>query len=151
MSLKLKSPEFEDKGVIPEKYGYTKENVNPPLAIEDVPPGTQSLVLIMDDPDAEAVAGKIWDHWVVWNISPKTEEIPENWNPESAMQGRTDYGENKYGGPNPPDREHMYRFLLIAIDKELELDKDSTKKDVLEAVEGHILDKTRLRGSFSPV
>ncbi|PTD94404.1 YbhB/YbcL family Raf kinase inhibitor-like protein [archaeon SCG-AAA382B04] len=151
MGLELESPKFEDRGGIPEKYGYTKENINPPLTIQGVPPGTKALVLIMDDPDAEPVAEKVWDHWVVWNIDPEIERVPENWKPTNAVQGKTDYGENKYGGPNPPDKEHLYRFLLIAIDKELDIDKNSTKKEALKAVEGHVLDKTRLHGNYSPV
>ncbi len=104
MGLTLKSSAFENNDEIPEEYGYTKENINPPLSVSEVPPGTKTLALVMDDPDAEPVAGKIWDHWVVWNINPEISEIPEDWDQKGSMVGKNDYGEKGYGGPNPPDK-----------------------------------------------
>lgn len=151
MTLELKSPIFKNNGYIPEKFGYKKENINPPLVISGVPSGTRELILIMDDPDAKPVAGKVWDHWVVWGIDPEIREIPENWKPKNASFGETDYGETRYGGPNPPDKEHKYRFMLIAVDKELDLEEGSTKKEVLESVEGHIINKAMLFGFFKPI
>lgn len=68
--IDLLSPAFADGASIPDRYGYTEHDVNPPLEIEGVPPETSSLALVMDDPDAVEPAGKIWDHWVVWNIDP---------------------------------------------------------------------------------
>ncbi|MFB6185210.1 MAG: YbhB/YbcL family Raf kinase inhibitor-like protein [Haloarculaceae archaeon] len=149
--LSLSSPAFEDGGPIPEEYGYRERNVNPPLAIDGVPDTARSLVLIVDDPDAREPAGKIWDHWVVWNVAPDVGEIPENWSPPSEVgQGRNDYGESGYGGPNPPDREHTYRFLLYALDTTLSLDANATKDDVYDAAEGHVVAKANLEGTYAP-
>ena len=66
------------------------------------------MALVVDDPDAVEPAGKVWDHWVVRNVDPGTTEIPEDWRPGTAgpREGRNDYGERGYCGPNPPDREH---------------------------------------------
>lgn len=148
--LKLTSPAFKDGETIPRKYGYTKENVSPPLEISGVPPNVKSLVLVMDDPDAVEPAGKVWDHWVLWNIDPETKTIPEAKPPTGAEEGMTDYGERGYGGPNPPDREHEYRFKLYALDKTLDLPPTATKKDVEKAMEGHILDETLFTGTYAP-
>ncbi|MFW6040396.1 MAG: YbhB/YbcL family Raf kinase inhibitor-like protein [Thermoplasmatota archaeon] len=148
-TMTLSSPEFEDGDRIPRKYGYNMENINPPLDIKNIPSKAKSLVLIMDDPDAMEPAGKIWDHWVVWNIEPNTSWIAEDSLPPGAKEGKNDYGEIGYGGPNPPDKEHTYRFILYALDTILNL-RDATKKDVLEAIEGHVLEKTTLRGTYAP-
>lgn len=148
--MRITSPAFEDGEHIPEKYGYTTENVNPPLEIEDVPEDAESLVLVMDDPDAMEPAGKIWEHWTVWNILPTT-TIPEDWNPEEAVEGTTDFRDTGYGGPNPPDGTHTYRFQLYAIDTALDLDKEDGKEEVTEAIEDHILDEALLEGKFDPL
>jgi Raf kinase inhibitor-like YbhB/YbcL family protein len=147
--MKLTSPEFEDGEHIPEKYGNTRENVNPPLEIEDVPEEAESLVLIMDDPDAMEPAGKIWDHWTVWNIPADTRSIEEDSSP--GVEGMTDFRKRGYGGPNPPDGTHTYSFRLYALDTELELPKDSDKEDVEEAMKDHVIEKTELEGKFDPL
>ncbi|QKQ98403.1 YbhB/YbcL family Raf kinase inhibitor-like protein [Candidatus Nanohaloarchaea archaeon] len=149
--MRLSSPAFEDGEHMPEKYGNTTENVNPPLEIRDVPEEAESLVLIMDDPDAKEPAGKIWEHWTVWNIPTNKSEIPEDWNPKKAVEGMTDFRDTGYGGPNPPDGTHTYRFQLYAIDTELDLDEEAGKEEVLEAVEGHVVEKTLLQGKFDPL
>lgn len=148
--LQLKSSAFTNDEMMPEKYGYTKKNINPPLSIEGIPEGTQSMVLIMDDPDAMEPAGKVWDHWVVWDLDPETTEIPEDWNVENAKEGKTDYGETKYGGPNPPDGVHTYQFRLYALDTELDFSKPPTKSDLEAAMKGHILDSAQLNGRYAP-
>ena len=81
----LESLAFENGGTIPQKYGYKNENLSIPLKISEIPEGTKSLALIMDDPDAMGVAGKVWVHWVLWNISPNTKEILENSIPEDSI------------------------------------------------------------------
>lgn len=146
--LTLESPAFGDGERIPEMHGYTDTNVNPPLEIDGVPDGTDSLALIVDDPDARAPAGKVWDHWVVWNVSPATTTIPEDWHPTEATEGTNDYGERGYGGPNPPDREHTYRFELYALDAPLELGPDAGADELRSAMNGHVLEQTRLEGTY---
>lgn len=148
--MKLTSPEFENGEMMPEKYGYTKENVNPPLKLEDVPEEAESLILIMDDPDAMEPAGKVWDHWVVWNVDPGVREIPEDWDLEGGKGGKTDYGETKYGGPNPPDGVHTYQFRVYALDTRLDFSRTPTKADLEEEMEGHVLSQAKLEGNYAP-
>lgn len=146
--LTLTSPAFDDGERIPEKYGYTEANVNPPLNIENVPDGAESLALIMDDPDAVEPAGKVWDHWVVWNIPSETTEIPEEWSPQQAMEGTNDYGSVGYGGPNPPDREHRYRFQLFALETSLNLGPETDADALRGAMDAHVLEQTQLDGTY---
>ncbi len=148
--LELTSPAFDHGEPIPEEYGYAERDVNPPLRIEGVPEAAESLALAVDDPDAVEPAGKVWDHWVVWNVDPARTRIPEDWNPDDAVEGENDYGDVGYGGPNPPDREHTYRFELYALDCELDLDRGATKADLQDAAEGAVLDEDRLDGTYAP-
>lgn len=149
-SFRLSSPEFDDGDPLPERTGYTRQNVNPPLTVEGVPDGARSLALIMDDPDAMEPAGKIWDHWLVWDIPADQGNIPENWSVDPAVEGINDYGEEGYGGPNPPDREHTYRFQLYALDARLDLPAGADRETLEEALEGHVLDDTLLEGTYAP-
>ena len=104
----------------------------------------------MDDPDALEPAGKVWDHWVVWGIDPGIATIPEGWSMEGASGGKTDYGETRYGGPNPPDGVHTYEFRLYALDAELDFSEPPSKDDLEEAMEGHVVAKARLDGKYAP-
>ncbi len=99
--LRLTSPAFDHGERIPEKYGYTADNTNPPLDVGGVPDEAVSLVLVVDDPDAKDPAGKVWDHWVVWNVPAAQTHVPEDWSPDEAVEGQNDYGEVGWGGPNP--------------------------------------------------
>lgn len=146
--MELGSPAFGDGEPIPERYGYTEENVNPPLVISGVPDGAKALVLVMDDPDAMEPAGKVWDHWVVWNIPPDTAELPEGF--DGGVQGRNDFGGTGYGGPNPPDRRHTYVFKLYAVDQELDLPASAGKDEVEDAIRDHVMAEAELKGTFTP-
>jgi hypothetical protein len=148
--LRLTSPAFADGDTIPRRYGYTEANVNPPLEIDGVPDDTEALALVVDDPDAVEPAGKVWDHWVVYDIDPSTATIPEDWDGGDALEGTNDYGEVGYGGPNPPDREHTYRFRLYALDSPVGLDAGATKIDLEAAMNGHILADATLEGTYAP-
>jgi len=150
--LTLSSPAFEDGDPIPEQYGYTAANVNPPLDVSNVPSSAESLVLVVDDPDAREPAGKIWDHWVVWNVPADIGSIPEGWDAAAsgATEGENDFGETGWGGPNPPDREHTYRFLLYALDATLDLGPGASKDDVYDAAEGNVVGKAHLEGTYAP-
>jgi Raf kinase inhibitor-like YbhB/YbcL family protein len=148
--MELSSPAFRDGGPIPPQYGYTEANVNPPLEIADAPAEAESLVLVVDDPDALEPAGKVWRHWLVWNVNPTRKRIPEEWSTETAtaVEGENDYGEVGYGGPNPPDGEHTYRFRLFALDTALDLDSGATLDDLERVMERHVIDEAGYRGTY---
>ena len=141
--LKVTSPVFNHKGPIPRKYTCDGTDVNPPLKIEGLPEGTESLVLIVDDPDAPMGT---WDHWVVWNIPPVS-EIEEDSVP--GVEGLNDFRRHSYGGPCPPSGTHRYFFKVYALDTELDLSKGSRKKDVERAMKGHMLSRGEIVGLYS--
>jgi len=147
-NLKLTSSAFSDGGEIPRECGYENGNKVPPLTVSGIPEGTKSLSLIMDDPDAMEPAGKVWVHWVAWNIDPTIEldDVVDH----LSIEGMTDFGEVGYGGPAPPDKRHTYVFKLYALDSELDLPGKSTKADVEKAMEGHIIEQTQLTGTYAP-
>jgi Raf kinase inhibitor-like YbhB/YbcL family protein len=136
--------------MIPQRYGRDFENINPPLRIDEVPDGTQSLALIVEDPDIPEAAGvPVWDHWVVFNIPAETRDIPEGRHP-SGTRGVGTRGELEYSGPRPPDREHRYFFRLYALNTKIDLPEGATKQQLLDASEGHILAQAELMGRFTP-
>ena len=143
-NLKLTSSAFSDGDEIPRECGYKNGNKEPPLTVSGTPDGTKSLALIMDDPDAMGAVGKVWVHWVAWNIEPTTElEI-------LTTERMTDFGEVGYGGPAPPDKRHTYVFKLYALDGILDLSNESTKADVEKAMEDHIIEQATLTGTYAP-
>lgn len=142
----LTSSAFEHNGPIPSKYTCDGENINPPLKIEDVPEKAESLVLIMEDPDAPMGT---WVHWTLWNIDPQIKEIQEDSVPEGAQEGITDFGKPGYGGPCPPSGTHRYFFKLYALDTKLDLPSTTTKDQLEEAIEDHILAQAELIGLYS--
>jgi len=148
--FELQSSEFSDGDEIPRKYGYKNDNVNPPLTIKGVPQQTKSFSLIMDDPDAQAAVGKVWVHWVISNIEPTITEIPESFTYSNIIEGKNDFGELGYGGPAPPDKRHTYIFKLYALDSKLELQKGATKAEVENAMKGHVIEQTILKGTYAP-
>lgn len=147
--MKLSSPAFKEGETIPRKYTCQGVDINPPLVISDVPPNTKTIALIMDDPDVPAKVRRdqMWVHWVAYGIDPKTTEIPEGVS-SLGIPGKNTGGQNRYMGPCPPDREHRYFFKLYALDNELSLNEGATKEELLEAMEGHILDETELMGRY---
>ena len=149
-SLLLESSAFSNGNEIPKKYGYKHGNVSPPLKISGVPSECESLVLIMDDPDAKAAVGKVWVHWVLWNIPPDTTKIDESSIPPNSIEGSTDFGEVGYGGPAPPDKEHTYIFKLYALNSKLDIPSGSSKKQVEDAMKGHIIAESVLTGTYKP-
>ena len=148
--LGLESSAFAPGKEIPKKYGYKFENASPPLKIRNIPKDTKSLAIIMDDPDAMGAVGKIWVHWVIWNINPTTMEISESIVPLGAIEGITDFGKIGYGGPAPPDKRHTYIFKLYALKTKLDLKQGSTKAQLENAMKNQILSKTSLEGTFAP-
>jgi len=143
--MKIASPAFDHNAFIPAKYGCDGVNVNPPLEISEVPANTQSLALVVDDPDAPRGT---FIHWILWNIGPETREISENSVPKDATQGTTSYGEPGYRGPCPPSGIHHYHFTLIALDSKLQLDARSDKVKLEAAMKPHVIARAELIGLF---
>jgi Raf kinase inhibitor-like YbhB/YbcL family protein len=149
MKIELTSSVFRN-GRIPSHYTCDGDDVSPPLAWNNIPPGTKSLALIADDPDAP---NKTWVHWVIFNIPPFVDGLPEDVRhdgllPNGACQGRNDFGRIGYGGPCPPSGTHRYFFKLFALDTLLDLEPGSSKDEVLEAMQGHILGQSELMGEY---
>ena len=146
--MKLTSSAFEHNGIIPFLYTCDGQDMNPPLLILDVPEKAKSLVLIMDDPDAVKPAGKVWDHWIIWNIPPDTKEIKAGKQPR-GIYGKGTSNSLLYKGPCPPDAQHRYYFKLYALDRELDLPQGSMKIDVEKAMDGQIIEQTELIGLYT--
>jgi Raf kinase inhibitor-like YbhB/YbcL family protein len=144
--MQLMSTAFSDGGTIPKQFSRDGLDKSPSLEIEDVPAGAKSLALIMDDPDAPR---GVFTHWVLFNVSPGTKEIRENAPPVMATQGRNDWGDVGYGGPQPPSGEHHYIFKLFALDTVLSLSRGATRGEVEKAMDGHILDEAELTGRYA--
>lgn len=151
MAMELKSPAFQNGGVIPKRYTGEGLDVSPPLVWSGEPAGTKSFALICDDPDAP---GKTWVHWVLYGIPPTAHELKEGIPKQGVLsdgmlQGKTDFGDVGYGGPMPPPgKPHRYMFKLYALDTVLSLKPAITKADLLKAIEGHVLKESLLMGTY---
>jgi Raf kinase inhibitor-like YbhB/YbcL family protein len=147
--LSLTSPVFKNYGNIPSRYTCDGQNINPPLEISGVDVKAKSLVLIIEDPDVPKNIRRdgIWDHWIKYDISPDIGQIEEGKEVE-GKSGKTTAGDLVYHGPCPPDREHRYFFKLFVLDIELGLDEGATKQEVEKAMEGHIIDRVELVGTY---
>jgi Raf kinase inhibitor-like YbhB/YbcL family protein len=145
-NMRITSPAFAEGEMIPEKYSRDDADLSPPLYIEGVPREAKSLALIVDDPDSPS--GN-YTHWLLFNMSPSTKEIHEGSAPVMATQGRNNYNEVSYGGPQPPSGEHRYYFKLYALDTVLGLPRGASRAELEEAMRGHILDEAKTMGRFA--
>jgi Raf kinase inhibitor-like YbhB/YbcL family protein len=143
--IKITSPAFQPGGNIPPKFTCDGANANPPLHFDQVPAGTKSLALIVDDPDAP---GGTFVHWLVWNIDPKTTNITESSAPSNATQGKNGFGKSGYGGPCPPSGTHRYYFRVYALDV-AQLQGGPSRADLDRAMQGHIIAQGELMGRYS--
>lgn len=146
--IRLVSPVFKEGSTIPIQYTSKGDDVSPPLNILNTPAGTESLALIVHDPDA--VSGDFL-HWMVWDIPPSTEVIAANSVPVGAIQGYNGSDERGYMGPAPPPGtgSHRYMFELYALDTTLDLDAHVSRQELESALKGHVLDHSTLTGLFS--
>ena len=147
----LTSSSFEHKGKIPVRNTCKAEDISPDLAWKEVPSGTKSFALIVDDPDA--LTGT-WIHWVYYNIPGDLHELSEGIKNEKqftdgSRNGTNSWGNIGYNGPCPPSGTHRYLFKLYAIDTILELSPGATKPELLKSIQGHILGMAELIGTFS--
>ena len=154
MALKLTSPAFRNQGEIPAVYTCDGKDLSPALAWSNVPEGTRSLALIADDPDApDPAAPKMtWVHWVVYNLSPTLDGLPEAAgsakSPTGTLPGVNDWKRTGYGGPCPPIGRHRYFFKLYALDRMLPDLNRPTKAKLETAMKGHILAQATLIGTY---
>lgn len=142
--MKLTSPAIDNNGDIPDKYTCKGEDINPELNIEDLPDETESLVLIIEDPDAPSGT---WLHWLVYDIPADRTSIGEDSVP--GTQGMNDFDRIEYGGPCPPSGEHRYFFGAYALDSELDLEEGASRTEIENAMEGHVIETCELMGRYS--
>jgi len=141
--MKLTSPSFPAGGKIPAVFTCDGRNISPELEISGIPKEARSLALIMDDPDSP---GRTFIHWVAYDIGV-AERIGENEAP--GLSGLNDFGDLGYGGPCPYSGSHRYSFRIYALDRKLGLREGLNKQELLEAVQGHILEEAELIGIYS--
>lgn len=155
MALTLSSTAFSEQGTIPKQYTCEGKDLSPALAWKDVPSGTQSFALIMDDPDAPPGT---WVHWIVYNLPanvnelkeglPKSDDLP-NGGKQGLVWGVDEFTRIGYFGPcPPPGKPHRYQFKLYALDKTLDLPEKINKPSLVQAMKNHILAETTLTGLF---
>jgi Raf kinase inhibitor-like YbhB/YbcL family protein len=140
--LEVRSTVFAHNGHIPSEYTCEGRDINPPIEVSNIPEGTKTLALIVDDPDAPK---GVFDHWLVWNISPN-EAISEGNAP--GINGINGFGKTGYGGPCPPSGTHRYFFKVYALDTALNLETGADKKALYDAMQGHILAEGELMGLY---
>ncbi len=154
MTLTLHSPAFDHEGPIPRRYGCEGEDISPALEWTGVPDGTRSLALIVDDPDAPdpAAPRMTFVHWVLFNLPAATAGLPEACTarqlPPEAGEGLNDWQRAGYGGPCPPTGRHRYFFKLYALDRRLEGLEEPTKEELLQAMEGTVIARADLMGTY---
>lgn len=151
MPFELTSPVFAHGESIPRKYTCDGQDISPPLRWGDPPQGTQSLALIADDPDAPIGT---WVHWVLYNLPAEARGLPEAVPPDADLPDGSHHGRNSwrrlgYGGPCPPSGTHRYFFKLYALDTVLDLAASASKKQLLRAMEGHVLAQAELMGGYA--
>jgi Raf kinase inhibitor-like YbhB/YbcL family protein len=147
-TIEVSSPAFEPGGAIPQKYTGEGRDLSPPLMWDGLPQGTKEIALVCDDPDAPRP--EPWVHWVVYKIPAGVRGFREGGTQGGALEGENDFGRPGYGGPMPPRGHgvHRYHFRVYALDAELEVAAGLTKEQLLEAMEGHVLDEGELVGTY---
>jgi Raf kinase inhibitor-like YbhB/YbcL family protein len=154
LALTISSPAFGPGDMIPAIYTCEGSDTSPPLQWRDVPSGTKSLVLIVDDPDAPdpRMPKTTWVHWVLANLSPGTQSLPEGVAPSAlpsgTVEGLNDWKRTGYGGPCPPVGRHRYFHKLYALDTMLDGLDQPTKAQVEAAMQGHVLGHAELVGTY---
>jgi hypothetical protein len=155
MSFQLRSPSIPDGQPIPARYTSDGDDVSPPLAWPDPPPGTKSFALVVHDPDAPdpKAPKRDWVHWVLYDLPADTRALPEGETratlPPGTHEGKNDWGTPGWRGPSPPIGRHRYYFELSALDTVLPDLGTPTRHDLEAAMQGHVLAKATLMGTYA--
>src|SRR5437764_6899682 len=150
MAFTLQSSAFQNGGSIPKKFTCEAADVSPELAWSGAPEKTQSFALIADDPDAPMGT---WVHWVIYDLPPNaaklSEAVPKQEQAASSTQGKNDFGKIGYGGPcPPPGKPHRYFFKLYALKTKLNLKPGVPRRDVENAMRGHVIGQAEVMGKY---
>lgn len=150
MKIKVTSSAFKEGEMIPSRYTCDGDDVSPDIGWDGIPIEAKSIALISDDPDAPRGT---WVHWVMYNMPPELKGLPEAVPPDKildngSVQGMNDSQQIGYGGPCPPGGVHRYYFKVYALDVRLSLGPGATKKDLEDAMKGHILAEGQLMGRY---
>jgi Raf kinase inhibitor-like YbhB/YbcL family protein len=151
MTFSISSNAFKPGGSIPRTFTADGRDISPSLVWENPPPGTQSLALICDDPDAPVGT---WVHWVIWNLPPSAGGLNEAVQhikslADGSAQGKNDFGRIGYGGPSPPPgRPHRYFFRLYALKEKITLATGATRGELERAMQGKVLATAELSGTY---
>jgi Raf kinase inhibitor-like YbhB/YbcL family protein len=148
--LKVTSSAFDEGQPIPREFTGEGADRSPSLKWDAAPPRTQSLVVLVEDPDAP---GGTFTHWVLFNLPADTRELPENASagklPEGAVQGTNDFGKTGYNGPKPPEgKAHRYYFKVFALDTRLDQGAKAKHAQVARAMRGHVLAEGAVMGMY---
>jgi Raf kinase inhibitor-like YbhB/YbcL family protein len=150
--LKIESPAFAEGETIPIEYTCEGDDLSPPLQWSNVPAGTKSLALIVDDPDAPdpKAPKRTWVHWVLYELPPDATGLPAGASPLPAgtREGVNDWDRTGYGGPCPPIGTHRYFFKLYALDAALGDLSEPSKAELEQAMTGHVVAQTELIGTY---
>jgi Raf kinase inhibitor-like YbhB/YbcL family protein len=154
-AMQIRSHAFADGEPIPEEHTADGEDASPPLNLTDVPDETETLAIIVDDPDAPREDPFV--HWLMWNIPGEADTIAAGYPPSgdgkafnASRQGANDFGNERYDGPAPPKGEgpHRYRFQLFALEAQLDVDEGAQREDLENAMEGAVIAEDTLTGTY---
>ena len=141
------SSDFDNLGAIPQRCAKDGEDQSPTLSWSGAPESTVAFALICHDPDAPVPQG--WTHWVLYGIPASVTEL-ESGAGGKYVEGRNDYGDQGWGGPQPPPGHgrHHYYFWVYALDTELGAEPGLTRSQLLDRIDGHVLEQARLIGTY---
>lgn len=143
--MQIKSEAFQDNGYLSAEFSCEGANSRPPLEVIDLPKGTQSIAIIVDDPDAPS---GLFTHWIIWNIPATKSQLEKGQLPQGAIEGKNDFQNIGYGGPCPPHGEHRYNFEAYALDSTLDLPQGASYQELEAAMKGHVLETSSIVGRY---
>jgi Raf kinase inhibitor-like YbhB/YbcL family protein len=150
-AMTISSAAFADGQAVPDKYTCHGQDISPPLQWSGAPAQTKSIALTVEDPDAPSGT---FTHWVIFDMPATTSGLSENVSktatlPDGSEQGKNSFGNTGYNGPCPPGgKTHHYIFKVYALDAPVTLDSGSSREELLNAINRHVLAQGQLTGTY---